>query len=135
MKVSLGWREYAPPAGNDEVKVEIRPLDTAYLMDAISTYGEIQVEKEAALAKIEGDAAMDKANRGRINMLGVSRIQKLAGTCFVDHARNLTGLDEEDGTPVTLAQVASAAPLAFIAAEIMNELIGISRLSEEEEGN
>ena len=49
--------------------------------------------------------------------------------------RNLTGLEDSSGEPITLEQVASETVLTDFAVELAGQLVSISRLNEEDLGN
>lgn len=144
MKVTLGWRKFSAnygrhcaecggvilhkPEGAEHaeckvcgckdfilpVAVTVKPLTVEMLLELLPLF------------KFDGD---------KVVLTSFLGIQKASAPAIMECVKNLTGLTDEDGAAITLEQVTTETVLTDLAVEIATELVSISRLNLEEQGN
>jgi hypothetical protein len=148
MRISLGWRKYEANFGRTckecesadittadgdgkrleephcakcnctdlvlNVSVEMKPLPVAVLMDLLPHF------------KVTGNTVV---------LQSFLEIQQHSAEAVKECVRNLTGMEDSSGEPITLEQVASETVLTDFAVELAGQLVSISRLNEEDLGN
>lgn len=113
MQIDLGWRVFKPEAGGGEISVELRPLKITALLLV-----------EPMLGSEEGSP-----------LKRTLQLQQATEHFFPEHVRDLKGLTDQGGNAIDLKAFWEESALYSLAQEIVNELIGISKLDKEEAKN